>query len=84
MILLFQRLVGTLAAAFVQKVNHETQIDMLVKFLETYNNFAAYFEFFICLLSDICLQIFEKSADSVVLKALKYTISQFIWIEVTF
>ena len=80
MILLFQRLVGTLTATFVQKVNHETQIDMLVKFLETYNNFAANFELFICLLSDIRLQIFEKSADSVVLKALENTISQFVWV----
>ena len=78
MILLFQRLVGTLTATFVQKVNHETQIDMLVKFLETYNNFAANFKLFICLLSDIRLQIFEKSADSVVLKALENTISQFV------
>ena len=44
-----------MAAAFVQKVNHETQSNMLDKFLETYNNFAANFELFIRLLPDICL-----------------------------
>ena len=76
MVLLLEALVGALAAALVQKVNHESQIDMLVKFLETYNNFAANLKLFRGLLSNISLQIFEKGTNSVVLQTLEHTISQ--------
>jgi hypothetical protein len=52
---------------------------MLIKLLETNNNFATNFEFFGGLLPDIGLEIFEKSPYSIVLHALKNAIFHFLW-----
>jgi hypothetical protein len=59
-------------------MDHESKINMLIKLLETNDNFTTNFEFFGGLLPNIGLEIFEKSPDSIVLDALKNTIFHFL------
>ena len=55
---------------------------MLVKFLETYNNFAANFEFSNRLLPNVGLQILKKCANTIVLYALEHPIFEFLRVEI--